>query len=311
MAASLAFGPEWYAETWLGIVVLLNAAAFAVLLGDRRLARTRRIAAWWWLGFLALLGPIALGRIDAVTVPLALTGAALGGGPPAPRRRAPDDRHVGQGVAGGPRRRARDRRRASAGRCVTRRDHRSASASSPSASSPDPGSTPSDSSPSRPDAACRSRRRWPSPGCGRSSRGRPPSRSCYDREILTFQIAGPGADAAAAADDAADGARRGRRAAPRRPRRAARRGLRTSPPAARALVRRGADARQQGRITAVRDLARGADHPRARPAAAPVPPAGGARRGGRALTHVSIPTSTAGCSRRIRRSCCCSPPRSC
>ena len=41
MAASLAFGPEWYAETWLGIVVLLDAAAFAVLLGDRRLSRTQ------------------------------------------------------------------------------------------------------------------------------------------------------------------------------------------------------------------------------------------------------------------------------
>ena len=82
MAASLAFGPEWYAETWLGIVVLLNAAAFAVLLGDRRLSRTRRIAAWWWLGFLALLGPIALGRIDAVTVPLALTGLLWAAGRP-------------------------------------------------------------------------------------------------------------------------------------------------------------------------------------------------------------------------------------
>ena len=74
MAAALAFGSAWYGQTWLAIVVVLNAAAFVVLLGTRRLSRTRRIAAWWWLAFLALLGPIALGRIDAVTVPLAITG---------------------------------------------------------------------------------------------------------------------------------------------------------------------------------------------------------------------------------------------
>lgn len=82
MAASLVFGPEWYGQTWLAIVVLLDAAAFAVLLGTRRLSRTRRIAAWWWLGFLALLGPIALGRIDAITVPLAITGMLWAAGRP-------------------------------------------------------------------------------------------------------------------------------------------------------------------------------------------------------------------------------------
>lgn len=82
MAASLAFGPEWFGQAWLGIVVLLDAIAFSVLLGDRRLSRTRRIAAWWWVGFLALLGPIALGRIDAVTVPLAMTGLLWAAGRP-------------------------------------------------------------------------------------------------------------------------------------------------------------------------------------------------------------------------------------
>ena len=82
MAASLAFGSEWYGQTWLAIVVVLDAAAFAILLGDRRLSRTRRIAAWWWVGFLALLGPIALGRLDAVMVPLALTGLLWAAGRP-------------------------------------------------------------------------------------------------------------------------------------------------------------------------------------------------------------------------------------
>jgi hypothetical protein len=82
MAASLAFGPEWYAQTWLAIVVLVDAIAFSILLGNRRLSRTRRLAAWWWVGFLALLGPIALGRIDAITVPLAITGLLWAAGRP-------------------------------------------------------------------------------------------------------------------------------------------------------------------------------------------------------------------------------------
>src|SRR6187402_3614665 len=44
MTLSLAFGPEWYGQTWLAMVVLPDAAAFSVLLGTRRLSRTRRIA---------------------------------------------------------------------------------------------------------------------------------------------------------------------------------------------------------------------------------------------------------------------------
>jgi hypothetical protein len=82
MAASLALGPEWYGKTWLAIVVLLNAVTFAILLGNRRLSSTRRVAAWWWVGFLALLGPIALGRIDAITAPLAITGLLWAAGRP-------------------------------------------------------------------------------------------------------------------------------------------------------------------------------------------------------------------------------------
>ena len=82
MAAALAFGAEYYAETWLAIVTLLDAIAFAVLLGQASLSRPRRLAAWWWLGFLALLGPIALGRIDAITVPIAITGLLWAAGRP-------------------------------------------------------------------------------------------------------------------------------------------------------------------------------------------------------------------------------------
>jgi len=72
---SFAFGPAWYAATWLGLVTLLDAAAFAVLLGRRGRATTR--AAWWWLGFLVLLGPIALARIDAVSVSIVIVALIL------------------------------------------------------------------------------------------------------------------------------------------------------------------------------------------------------------------------------------------
>ncbi len=75
LAASLA-GMEQYAATWLTMIMLLNAVAFGFLTGWGR-SRERIAAAWWWVAFLVLLGPIALGRIDAVTVPLALIGVLL------------------------------------------------------------------------------------------------------------------------------------------------------------------------------------------------------------------------------------------
>lgn len=73
MLAAHLFGPDLYASTWLSLVMLVDALAFAVLSGtgrDRRLAT----AGWWWLGFLLLLGPVALGRIDSITVPIAIVG---------------------------------------------------------------------------------------------------------------------------------------------------------------------------------------------------------------------------------------------
>jgi hypothetical protein len=62
--------------------MLLNAGAFALLTGVGRAARNQGTA-WWWLGFLALLGPIAIGRLDAVTVPLALAAVLWLGRRPA------------------------------------------------------------------------------------------------------------------------------------------------------------------------------------------------------------------------------------
>jgi hypothetical protein len=73
MLVAYLFGPDFYPSTWLSFVMLVDAAAFAALTGfgrDRRLARV----GWWWLAFLLLLGPVALGRIDSITVPVAIVG---------------------------------------------------------------------------------------------------------------------------------------------------------------------------------------------------------------------------------------------
>jgi hypothetical protein len=76
MLASLAFGSALYGSTWLSIVMLLNVVGLGVLTDWGR-RRDHNAAGWWWVAFLFLLGPIALGRIDAVTVPLALVGMLL------------------------------------------------------------------------------------------------------------------------------------------------------------------------------------------------------------------------------------------
>lgn len=67
------FGPENYAFTWLALVIVLDAVAFGFLIGWFREVR-HAAAAWWWLGFLVLLGPIAVARLDTITVPLAILG---------------------------------------------------------------------------------------------------------------------------------------------------------------------------------------------------------------------------------------------
>jgi len=73
MLLAFVFGPSGYAITWLVLVTVLDAVAFGFLTGWRRPA-PRVAAAWWWLGFIVLLGPIALSRLDTVTVPFAIVG---------------------------------------------------------------------------------------------------------------------------------------------------------------------------------------------------------------------------------------------
>ncbi|MFE6995231.1 hypothetical protein ACFVAE_04685 [Microbacterium sp. NPDC057659] len=62
-----------YLIAWAVLVTALDLVGFAVLVGRGRTHR-RRIAGWFWCGALLLLGPIAMYRLDAVTVPLAIIG---------------------------------------------------------------------------------------------------------------------------------------------------------------------------------------------------------------------------------------------
>ena len=57
-----------YAIAWCVMITGLDAAALGVLL--RRPRGTD--GGWWWTAFLLLLGPIAMGRLDAVLVPITL-----------------------------------------------------------------------------------------------------------------------------------------------------------------------------------------------------------------------------------------------
>lgn len=83
MLASAAFGPELFTSTWLSLVMLLDAAAFATLLalGPRRAdggaGRSAVPVAWWWVLFLVVLGPVAVGRIDAVLVALGVAAVVV------------------------------------------------------------------------------------------------------------------------------------------------------------------------------------------------------------------------------------------
>lgn len=73
----LIVGPGLYAFGWIMLVSLINAGAFAYLLYSARGTKRnelQRKAAWWWLAFLLLLGPISVSRLDSIVTPLAIVG---------------------------------------------------------------------------------------------------------------------------------------------------------------------------------------------------------------------------------------------
>jgi uncharacterized membrane protein len=79
-------GTSSYAIGWIILVTALNAGAFAFLLYSApKTSRNKlqRHAAWWWLLFLVLLGPIAVARLDSIITPLAIVGLLIAGTRPA------------------------------------------------------------------------------------------------------------------------------------------------------------------------------------------------------------------------------------
>lgn len=70
-------GYEW---AWLGLITLLDAVATVFLVR----ARPRGpIAAWFWIGFLAALGPIFLGRLDGAIAPIMIVALLIAARHPA------------------------------------------------------------------------------------------------------------------------------------------------------------------------------------------------------------------------------------
>ncbi|HEY8719879.1 MAG TPA: hypothetical protein VIM26_14965 [Pengzhenrongella sp.] len=61
-----------YMFTWCALVTALDAVAVWALV-----RRGGTGAAWWWLAFLLLLGPVAMGRIDAIVAPVVIVALLL------------------------------------------------------------------------------------------------------------------------------------------------------------------------------------------------------------------------------------------
>ncbi|WP_457101352.1 hypothetical protein [Microbacterium sp. P5_E9] len=73
----LAHGFAWiagYEVGWAILITLCDALAFAMLVGRAR-STGRWVGAWFWLAFVAMLGPIGMYRLDGLTVPLTLAGS--------------------------------------------------------------------------------------------------------------------------------------------------------------------------------------------------------------------------------------------
>jgi uncharacterized membrane protein len=75
MLIPLIGGDAGYGAVWLMLVTLLNAVAFGTLIAHPTVQRSK--AAWFWLASLLALGPVALGRLDIVSVALAVMGAVV------------------------------------------------------------------------------------------------------------------------------------------------------------------------------------------------------------------------------------------
>lgn len=59
---------------WILLLIVIDTMAILTLVQFGRTDRQRLIAAWFWLAFIFLLGPVAIARIDAVATAVALFG---------------------------------------------------------------------------------------------------------------------------------------------------------------------------------------------------------------------------------------------
>ncbi|WP_104118624.1 glycosyltransferase 87 family protein [Arthrobacter sp. B1805] len=75
MVVAAVLGPSLYQLAWFALFAGLNAVGTAVLL--RRGTPSSFTAAYWWLAASALLGPVAVGRIDGLTAPLVLAALLI------------------------------------------------------------------------------------------------------------------------------------------------------------------------------------------------------------------------------------------
>ncbi|GAA1842024.1 glycosyltransferase 87 family protein [Microbacterium koreense] len=64
-------GPLGYEIAWAVLVTAIDALVFALLVARGR-SRARVRAAWYWLAFVLALGPVGIYRLDAITAPLAV-----------------------------------------------------------------------------------------------------------------------------------------------------------------------------------------------------------------------------------------------
>lgn len=74
LIAALFGGSSGLLNGWLVMITLMNLIALGQLVNWGRGSSSAFRAGWYWLAFLALLGPVAIGRIDSVATVLAIFG---------------------------------------------------------------------------------------------------------------------------------------------------------------------------------------------------------------------------------------------
>lgn len=70
-------GTRGYALAWCAMLTVLDGLAIALLTRTARDRDRPLVGAWWWLAFLAALGPVAMGRLDAVVAPVVVVALTI------------------------------------------------------------------------------------------------------------------------------------------------------------------------------------------------------------------------------------------